>query len=104
MKHKKRILALVLVGLLLMTGCGKTLCSMENCKNAAVEDEVYGELYCEEHLAVRKAFELSKQAFDQISNAYEIAVMMFMNHGDWQFITQMTFLKMEQPISQKTCI
>lgn len=73
MKHKKRILALVLVGLLLMTGCGKTLCSMENCKNAAVEDEVYGELYCEEHLAVRKAFELSKQAFDQISNAYEIA-------------------------------
>ena len=73
MKYKKSILALLLAGLLLLTGCGKTLCSMENCKNAAVEDEVYGELYCEEHLASRKAFEISKQAFDKISSAYEIA-------------------------------
>ena len=73
MKNKRKILALVLVGLLLQTGCGKVQCSMENCKNAAVEDEVYGELYCEEHLALRKAFELCKQAYDQITAAYEIA-------------------------------
>ena len=73
MKKKKKILALVLVGLLLLTGCGKVKCSIGNCKNSAVEDEVYGKLYCEEHLADKRAFELSKQVFNQISEAYGIA-------------------------------
>lgn len=72
---RNRILAILLVLCCFATlvGCGKTRCSADGCKSAAVEDDVYGELYCEEHLADRKAFDISKKAFEKIQSAYAIA-------------------------------
>ena len=58
--------------LLSLIGCGKTTCSIEDCKSDAVEDEFYGELYCAEHLANRKAYDISKEAYENISKAYTI--------------------------------
>ena len=84
MKNRRKILALVLVGLLLQTGCGKVQCSMENCKNAAVEDEVYGELYCESTLRSERLSSFPSRRmtrFQQLMKLRRISAMMFTNRG-----------------------
>ena len=63
---------IMLLSCLALVGCGKTTCSIEECKNDAVEDELYGELYCMEHLENRKAYDISKEAYENISKAYTI--------------------------------
>ena len=63
---------IILLACFTLVGCGKTVCSIEECKNDAVEDELYGELYCTEHLANRKAYDISKEAYENITKAYEI--------------------------------
>lgn len=70
---KLSVFLIILLFCLTLVGCGKTTCSIEECKNDAIEDEFYGELYCEEHLEDRKAFDISKKAYDNVIKAYDIA-------------------------------
>lgn len=96
------IIFAVLLLILSCTACGKTLCSVEGCEVEAVEDinfdkqfcadhleekycsvddcdevasedDTYEEQYCTEHLNEKKAFEISKQAYEHITKAYAIA-------------------------------
>ena len=68
----KKIIALLLalVMALSLCACGKTVCSVEGCENEAVEDATYDEPYCSKHLASKKAFDVSKEAYDNINSAY----------------------------------
>lgn len=69
---KKTILLLLTatVGLTLCA-CGKTVCSVEGCKNEVEEDDTYDEPYCSEHLKAKKAFDASCAAYENINSAYE---------------------------------
>ena len=70
---KKIIIALLAIIICLsFCGCGKTMCSIEGCENEAVEDTTYEEVLCNKHLSSKKAFEVSKAAYDNIGVAYEI--------------------------------
>ncbi len=55
-----------------LCACGKTMCSVEGCKNKAVDDETYGEPYCAQHLKVKKAFDASGAVYENINSAYEL--------------------------------
>lgn len=70
----KRIIALVLSLLMCVSliGCGKVACSIEGCENEGVEDPSFEESYCSKHLADKKAFEVSKIAYQNVNTAYDI--------------------------------
>ena len=70
----KRIIALLLAVIMStsLVGCGKTMCSIEGCGNEAVTDDSFEEILCSKHLANKKAFEASKNAYDNIKAAYEL--------------------------------
>lgn len=70
----KRIIALLLalVMCISLVGCGKTTCSVEGCENEAVDDTSFEESYCSKHLANKKAFEMSKIAYQSVNLAYDI--------------------------------
>lgn len=70
----RRLIALLLLFVLCISlvGCGKTACSIDGCENEAVEDTSFEESYCSKHLADKKAFEVSKIAYENIETAYDI--------------------------------
>lgn len=70
----KRIIALLLALFFCASlgGCRKVICSIEGCNNEAVEDASFEEPYCSKHLADKKAFEVSKIAYENITAAYDI--------------------------------
>lgn len=53
-------------------------CSVDSCKEVATEDDTYTEQYCTNHLNDKKAFDISKMAYENITKAYTIAE----NFGD----------------------
>lgn len=60
----------------LILGCGKPMCSVEGCENEAVDESVYEEELCSKHVALKKAFDASKVAYDYVDTAYEILEQM----------------------------
>ena len=70
-----RIIALLLALVICVSlaGCGKVTCFIEGCENEAVEDASFEDHYCSKHLADKKAFEISKIAYQNVNEAYDIA-------------------------------
>ena len=68
----KRFIALLMAIIMCssLAGCGTPKCSIEGCKEKAVEDTTYEEPYCSNHLASKKSYELAKNAYDMIAVAY----------------------------------
>lgn len=82
----KRLIILFLVFVLCVSlaGCGKVTCSIEGCEDEAVEDDSFEEAYCNKHLADKKAFDISKVAYDNIKEAYDLtAQLAFDLHNAW---------------------
>ena len=50
----------------------KKYCAIESCDEVAVEDTAYEEGYCKKHLANKKAYDVSKMAYENITKAYKI--------------------------------
>lgn len=68
----KRVIALILILILVLSGCGKPTCTASSCEEKAIDDELYVKLYCEKHLTEKYAFDSAKTAYENLLQAIDI--------------------------------